>query len=61
MDFEHRFTVATEYLEFVREYHYRIHGDPAPLQKALKRLRDLAAKELKYLDIDQNQRSGCHR
>ncbi len=50
MDFEHRFVVATEYVEFAREYHYRIHGDPGPLKDALSQPRDLAAEELKYLD-----------
>ncbi len=53
MDFEHRFVVATEYLEFAREYHYQIHGDPSPLKEALSQLRDLAAEELKHLDGTQ--------
>ncbi len=52
-DFEHRFVVATEYVEFAREYHYQIHGDPEPLKEALVQLRDLAAEELKILDGTQ--------
>ncbi len=53
MDFEHRFVVATEYLEFARECHYRIHGDSGPSKEALTQIRELAAEELKHLDGTQ--------
>ncbi len=53
MDFEHR-VITTEYLEFAREYHYKIHDDPGPLKDALTWIRELAAEELKHLDSPSN-------